>query len=147
MISSCHVDKDACLTAVTSSCHADESACSTAVTSSCHEDSLCKSRMKSQIRTSASQQAFHQACGKIQNEVVMWGVVGSLLGGLWLGLLQSLCLTGWLTPSIPVPQLHVACKSGSFGVATTSSGASHTCIFIEDCFWCWVHMVLTSFQV
>ena len=51
---------------------------------------------------------------------MMWGVMGSLLVGLWLGLLQSLCLTGWLTPSIPVPQLHEACNSGGFGVATGS---------------------------
>ena len=103
--------------------------------------------MKSQIRTNASQQALHQACGKIESKVVMWGVMGNLLGGPWLELLQSLCLTGWLTPSIPVPQLHVACKSGSFGFATRSCGASHTCKVIEDCFWYWVRMVLTSFQV
>ncbi len=72
----------------------------------------------------------------------MWGVMGSLLDGLWLGLLQSLCLTGWLTPSIPVPQLHVACKSGVFGIATTFSGANHTCTFIEHLSQCQIRMVL-----
>lgn len=79
----------------------------------------------------APQKAFHQACGKIESKVMMWGEMGSLLGGPWLGLLQRLCLTGWLTPSIPVLQLHEACNSGGFGAAITSSGANRACVFIE----------------